>query len=298
MSQKKITKLPRLVFLRLHYNSTRLIFYAPVPWEVLDSLRCCANLNIGSPIVRGMVHNRGVTRTYINRFRDHPAQKLIKTNKARNMKKIKAMKYYGGLRCVKCGITDFDVLCFDHINNDGHIDREFEGKKYNVVNVVSKRNYPEGFQILCYNCNNKKERMRKRMIMKKRYAQLISQQRQTKYPINLPVPISSFTTPPTRHFDKYAQPRFREFWARIEYKQPEPVWKMNTQGFKSMFTRLDPAPTKYPINQSFRKKVQKWKKSLRGRYGREEEERRRWGGLNTGHNRKEFYAFRCLFKAQ
>lgn len=60
--------------------------------------------------------------------------------------------------CAHCGITDVDVLCIDHINNDGATHR----KKlkllggYNFYLWLRQQGYPEGFQVLCFNCNHKK----------------------------------------------------------------------------------------------------------------------------------------------
>lgn len=61
-----------------------------------------------------------------------------------------------GGKCVNCGISDLDVLNFDHINNDGSKDR---GKS--ILELVKKS--PERFQPLCANCNLKKEIFRREL---------------------------------------------------------------------------------------------------------------------------------------
>lgn len=59
-----------------------------------------------------------------------------------------------------CEIDDIDVLTIDHINNDGHKHRELVGVK--MYRWLVQNNFPEGFQVLCANCNLKKEIVRKR----------------------------------------------------------------------------------------------------------------------------------------
>lgn len=60
--------------------------------------------------------------------------------------------------CAHCRITDIDVLCIDHIANDGAEHRRIIGHNYgaNFYRWLKKNNYPGGFQVLCRNCNWKK----------------------------------------------------------------------------------------------------------------------------------------------
>jgi len=75
----------------------------------------------------------------------------------RNMNKaqrIEVLKHYGG-KCARCGCDDPDVLCFDHINGGGARHRK-EIKQPVFHRWLMRNNYPEGFQVLCHNCNLKK----------------------------------------------------------------------------------------------------------------------------------------------
>jgi hypothetical protein len=74
-----------------------------------------------------------------------------------NIKAYKAIEYYsnGSMKCEICGIDDRDVLCLDHIDNDGSKHRK-ECKYSSIYSWVETNNYPEGFQVLCRNCNWKK----------------------------------------------------------------------------------------------------------------------------------------------
>lgn len=71
----------------------------------------------------------------------------------RRDRRINLLNDLGG-KCVLCKICDFDVLHFDHINNDGYI---YQNK--HIINQVEDN--PDKFQILCANCNIKKEVFRR-----------------------------------------------------------------------------------------------------------------------------------------
>ncbi len=58
-------------------------------------------------------------------------------------------------QCVWCGERDIDVLCIDHINNDGAIQRKQTGKS--AYKWLRKIGFPDGYQTLCANCNLKKK---------------------------------------------------------------------------------------------------------------------------------------------
>lgn len=64
---------------------------------------------------------------------------------------------YGGPTCRCCGESRWEFLTVDHVNNDGarHIPA---GAKYRLSGSrlygwLKTNGYPEGFQVLCYNCN-------------------------------------------------------------------------------------------------------------------------------------------------
>lgn len=63
--------------------------------------------------------------------------------------------YYGGYRChCECRCSEINplMLTIDHMNNDGakHRKEIGPGKLYRWL---IRNNFPEGFQVLCYNCN-------------------------------------------------------------------------------------------------------------------------------------------------
>lgn len=74
--------------------------------------------------------------------------------------KLKAQVFdaYGGYVCNCCGETEPTFLTIDHVNNDGNEHRrQLAGKNGTIGNQMYRwlidNGFPEGFQILCYNCN-------------------------------------------------------------------------------------------------------------------------------------------------
>lgn len=70
-----------------------------------------------------------------------------------------------GNKCVVCGFSDRRALHFDHIYNDGHLDRQSSAGKRKTKNVSEwKMKYATDpdlarsrLQVLCANCNAIKE---------------------------------------------------------------------------------------------------------------------------------------------
>lgn len=76
-----------------------------------------------------------------------------------------AIMAYGGYVCACCGETEPLFLQIDHINNDGANHRRSLGYGGNgkgahsaMLMWMRRNDYPEGFQVLCANCNHGKSR--------------------------------------------------------------------------------------------------------------------------------------------
>lgn len=71
-------------------------------------------------------------------------------------RRIKALviQHYGG-RCVCCGEDIIEFLSIDHIGQDGSLQKRRHGIKGGTEFYcwIIKNNFPEGFRVLCYNCN-------------------------------------------------------------------------------------------------------------------------------------------------
>jgi len=79
----------------------------------------------------------------------------------RRSKRVETILALGG-RCAACGEDDLVVLDIDHINNNGAAERKATGCK-NVVFLVRRSNYDKSvYQVLCKNCNWRKEHKRRK----------------------------------------------------------------------------------------------------------------------------------------
>lgn len=59
----------------------------------------------------------------------------------------------GGLKCACCGENNIEFLAIDHINGGGNQHKKVIGKNKRFYLWLKENNYPEGFRILCHNCN-------------------------------------------------------------------------------------------------------------------------------------------------
>ncbi len=81
--------------------------------------------------------------------------------------RLEVLTHYGGNppKCVCCGFSDIRALCLDHINGCGNIDRREvlgvrsdrrlgkERAGASFYRWLRQQKFPEGFQVLCSNCN-------------------------------------------------------------------------------------------------------------------------------------------------
>jgi hypothetical protein len=71
----------------------------------------------------------------------------------RDNAKLDAFKAYGGCQCSGCGENEMVVLSIDHINGGGGKHREEIKNRYmNIYFWLRANKYPEGFRVLCMNC--------------------------------------------------------------------------------------------------------------------------------------------------
>jgi len=68
--------------------------------------------------------------------------------------KERVFSYYGD-KCACCGERELTFLTIDHINNDGHLHRrnKISTSHQNIYGWLVRNNFPDGFQVLCFNCN-------------------------------------------------------------------------------------------------------------------------------------------------
>lgn len=78
-------------------------------------------------------------------------------NRRRNQEiKRQVFEAYGGCFCVCCKEANFAFLTIDHIEGKGNIQRQQlgdQGRGMNFYRWLIKNDFPEGYQVLCFNCN-------------------------------------------------------------------------------------------------------------------------------------------------
>lgn len=74
--------------------------------------------------------------------------------------KVETFYAYGGPICACCGEIELQFLCLDHINNNRPEQcRELKWKNPSsdrLYGYLKRNNFPEGYQVLCWNCNRGK----------------------------------------------------------------------------------------------------------------------------------------------
>ena len=66
--------------------------------------------------------------------------------------KYEARERLGG-KCSKCGFTDFRALQFDHIHNDGNLERMTIRNSITIYKKMAKHGAMDKYQLLCANCH-------------------------------------------------------------------------------------------------------------------------------------------------
>lgn len=85
--------------------------------------------------------------------RNHLEQVAVWRRRTTRKVKLEVITHYGG-RCACCGETEPLFLTIDHINGGGTAHRKeigYFGSSFYIW--LRRENYPEGYQVLCFNCN-------------------------------------------------------------------------------------------------------------------------------------------------
>jgi len=105
-------------------------------------------------------HYRENRETYLEKARQYA--KLHPDAHKKNALRVKkiVIEYYtkGKMCCNCCGESIFEFLSMDHINGGGTQHRRQLNGGNNIYRWLRKNNFPDGFQVLCYNCNCGREK--------------------------------------------------------------------------------------------------------------------------------------------
>jgi len=87
----------------------------------------------------------------------------IRAKEYQNRAKEEVISHYsrGTNACACCGVTGLIFLTVDHINGDGAKKRKAKQHKTGKMFYIWLRShaFPQGFQILCHNCNQAKKQL-------------------------------------------------------------------------------------------------------------------------------------------
>lgn len=104
-------------------------------------------------------------RDYCKKYRrkeGYKEKKNARAREARALLRLEILDHYsnGSLICARCGYGDVRALDLDHIENNGGDHRKTIGRRgvtYDIYAELKRNNFPEGYQVLCRNCNWIKE---------------------------------------------------------------------------------------------------------------------------------------------
>jgi len=108
--------------------------------------------SIGCPVCRNEKF-----KEYYRRPEVHAGYRLReKIHRAAQRRQV--LRAYGGV-CACCGEVEEAFLTIDHVNNDGAQHRREIGRAggSSMTGWLIQNNFPEGFQVLCWNCNAAKQ---------------------------------------------------------------------------------------------------------------------------------------------
>lgn len=102
--------------------------------------------------------SRSRLRAWYQANKEHVKQKGIKYR--RNQRLGVLIAYAGSPpKCECCGETILEFLAIDHVNGNGSRHRSTISSSRSSTRLYTwlrKNKYPEGFQVLCHNCNSAK----------------------------------------------------------------------------------------------------------------------------------------------
>jgi hypothetical protein len=93
--------------------------------------------------------NREYSRNY---YKENKEKENKRTKINREKLRLEVLLHYsnGELCCDCCGEKEFEFLSIDHIYGGG---REHRKESGNLYLWLKRNNFPDGFRVLCYNCN-------------------------------------------------------------------------------------------------------------------------------------------------
>lgn len=93
-------------------------------------------------------------------YKSHKNELNIKNAERNRNVRLEVLMHYsnGTMQCKECGERNVEFLEIDHINGGGNKHKKTEGIG-SMYHYLRNNNFPEGYQILCSNCNIKKVKL-------------------------------------------------------------------------------------------------------------------------------------------
>ena len=128
-------------------------------------MKICSRCNL---LLRDKYFNRGQNycvdcqHEYKSQYHIQNQAKLNSNSRLwRANEKVKTLEYYSQTsppECMRCGFSDIRALTIDHIDGGGTRHTRSIGFGGNhFYTWLRKNNYPEGYQVLCRNCQSIKQ---------------------------------------------------------------------------------------------------------------------------------------------
>lgn len=99
------------------------------------------------------ITNKNILKTKSVKYRQTHANDIYQIHKQYAVKlKYTVISHYSNGKnvCAKCGITDINTLSIDHINGGGTQHKKTITQSF--YNYLISHNFPDGYQVLCMNC--------------------------------------------------------------------------------------------------------------------------------------------------
>jgi len=90
-------------------------------------------------------------KAYVAAHLEETRAKVRECGARRRARNKAAVFLHYGQYCACCGETQVEFLSVDHVNGGGGKHKKSIGAY--IYDWLVKHNFPEGFQILCFNCN-------------------------------------------------------------------------------------------------------------------------------------------------
>ncbi len=104
-----------------------------------------------------MVTKEHTARQHLQWQRDNPERQAEFQRNSHRKLRQEVLNAYGG-KCACCGETQYEFLAIDHIDGNGAAHRRENklAKGTAFYYWLRREDWPEGFQVLCHNCNQAK----------------------------------------------------------------------------------------------------------------------------------------------